>query len=751
MQNIIVDKEEDAKEIIKFLEEKKAGKATFLPLSKFNNNNSNNSVEYENYKNGIISKLKDIRDVKKYVYFPKDIVKVNEKYLGIISVFLDKTLIVENIDIAISVTKKIKGIKVVTLNGELFASTGSITGGYSKKVSNILGRKEEIVKLEKEIVSLERKAEETNSDFEDKKAEYILKEKEHSNILNEIYEEKLKIVVKEKEINALREKVGEISEKIKNINNEIENITKESNEILTNKSIIEEVKGKLVEELEKMNDERLKLKENLNDEDTSSKIEEIAEDIMNVKISIASFEESENSIIEILERITSEEKELEERKEKRNTELLEYEKENTNLGQRIEENTSDINKIEEENVENKRAVHFGQKATNEEIKEGIKNIEKLIENYRKYVPNYTEEYGSRVLEIIFYCFTAPYIQQIRSCFKSTDSKEGISPFLFIGGTPFSGKTKLLNLIVYRMIGIEKKKRGEKETVSTYSSIVPKNSKWRANTIDQLDYWLREDNVYPIFVDELDKDFFANPERSDKLVTNLVNDTGFHGKSGCLIGTTNSNSFEMPKRSARRSYYIKIDKVFDEKRFSECNREYNKILNKTNNKLFKDFVVRMAEELSKENVKLDNYSQTSNSEKIDFLFLTRKIFREYFEIADIKIPKWFPQNRYNDISEQNMEKWKSCYQMLPEKFKVIEEDGKKIYGFNLRELNVDKNTKENVSYYEAMANQCIIVNSDQYLKFDIEKFHEWIGIPVPKELRKKKNIFNFFKKKQSSNT
>ena len=385
MQNIIVEKEEDAKEIIKFLEEKKAGKATFLPLSKFNNNNSNNSnnsVEYENYKNGIISKLKDIREVEKYVYFPKDIVKVNEKYLGIVSVFLDKTLIVDNIDIAISVTKKIKGIKVVTLNGELFASTGSITGGYSKKVSNILGRKEEIAKLEKEIVSLERKAEETNNEFEDKKAEYILKEKEHSNILNEIYEEKLKIAVKEKEINALREKVEEISEKIKNINSEIENITKESNEILTNKSIIEEVKEKLVEELEKINDERLKLKENLNDEDTSSKIEEITEDIMNVKISIASFEESENSIIEILERITSEEKELEERKEKRNTELLEYEKENTNLGQRIEENTSDINKIEEENVEIKELQNEIRKEK-EEKQNIIKLLNKKIEENDK--------------------------------------------------------------------------------------------------------------------------------------------------------------------------------------------------------------------------------------------------------------------------------------------------------------------------------------------------------------------------------
>ena len=381
MQNIIVEKEGDAKEIIKFLEEKKAGKATFLPLSKFHNN-SNNSVEYGNYKNGIISKLKDIRDIEKHVYFPKDIVKVNEKYLGIISVFLDKTLIAENIDIAISVTKKIKGIKVVTLNGELFASTGSITGGYSKKVSNILGRKEEIVKLEKEIVSLERKAEEISKEFEAKKAEYILKEKEHSNILNEIYEEKLKIAVKEKEINSLREKVEEISEKIKNINSEIENITKESNEILTNKSIIEEVKEKLVEELEKINDERLKLKENLNDEDTSSKIEEITEDIMNVKISIASFEESENSIIEILERITSEEKELEERKEKRNIELLEYEKENTNLGQKIEENTSDINKIEGENVEIKELQNEIRKEK-EEKQNIIKLLNKKIEENDK--------------------------------------------------------------------------------------------------------------------------------------------------------------------------------------------------------------------------------------------------------------------------------------------------------------------------------------------------------------------------------
>lgn len=388
MQNIIVEKEEDAKEIIKFLEEKKAGKATFLPLSKFNNysNNANliNNLELENknYKNGILSKLKDIREVEKYVYFPKDIIKVNEKYLGIISVFLDKTLIVENIDIAIAVTKSIKGMKVVTLNGELFASTGSITGGYSKKVANILGRKEEIAKLEKEIISLERKSEETIKEFENKKTEYILKEKEYSNILNEIYEEKLKIAVKEKEINGLKEKGEETLEKINNINVEIENITVQSKKILENKEKIEEIKEKLIQELEKMHEERVKLKENLDDEDTSNKIEELADDIMNVKISIASFEESENSIAEILERITSEENELLERKKKKNKELSEYQEENVSLEQKIEKNTGDITKIEEENVEIKELQNKIRKEK-EEKQNIIRLLNKKIEENDK--------------------------------------------------------------------------------------------------------------------------------------------------------------------------------------------------------------------------------------------------------------------------------------------------------------------------------------------------------------------------------
>ena len=131
-----------------------------------------------------------------------------------------------------------------------------------------------------------------------------------------------------------------------------------------------------------MHEERVKLKENLDDEDTSNKIEELADDIMNVKISIASFEESENSIVEILERITLEENELLERKKKKNNELSEYQEENVSLEQKIEKNTGDITKIEEENVEIKELQNEIRKEK-EEKQNIIRLLNKKIEENDK--------------------------------------------------------------------------------------------------------------------------------------------------------------------------------------------------------------------------------------------------------------------------------------------------------------------------------------------------------------------------------
>ena len=42
------------------------------------------------------------------------------------------------------------------------------------------------------------------------------------------------------------------------------------------------------------------------------------------------------------------------------------------------------------------------------------------------------------------------------------------------------------------------------------------------------------------------------------------------------------------------------------------------------------------------------------------------------------------------------------------------------------------------------------NSSDIIEIKIKEFHDWIGVPLPKELEHKKTILDFFKKKKSEN-
>ena len=106
--------------------------------------------------------------------------------------------------------------------------------------------------------------------------------------------------------------------------------------------------------------------------------------------------------------------------------------------------------------ENGNTKPFGQKAGKEEIKNSIESIVKLIENYRKYVIDYNDNYGSRIIEIILYTFTSPFIQDIRFKLESDSEKLDVPQFLFIGGTAGSGKSNLLQ-ILQKMLGLSKSK------------------------------------------------------------------------------------------------------------------------------------------------------------------------------------------------------------------------------------------------------------------------------------------------------
>ena len=46
-------------------------------------------------------------------------------------------------------------------------------------------------------------------------------------------------------------------------------------------------------------------------------------------------------------------------------------------------------------------------------------------------------------------------------------------------------------------------------------------------------------------------------------------------------------------------------------------------------------------------------------KLDFLYYTREIFKEYFEIAGIELPDFFPLSRVDAATKNNMLMWQNC--------------------------------------------------------------------------------------------
>ena len=377
-------------------------------------------------------------------------------------------------------------------------------------------------------------------------------------------------------------------------------------------------------------------------------------------------------------------------------------------------------------IETQETRRFGKRATNEEIKNSIENIFQLIESYEKYVPRYEADYGSRIIEAILYSFSAPFLQELRKRItkESTSKKElNIPMFMFLGGDSHSGKTTLTKLI-RKMMGIY-----DIIDPPVYSGIIGKTSpQWRADTIKQINVWLREDNVVPMFVDELDDNFFT--QRTEELIKDLANETATSERNTCcFIGNTNTKKFRMPNQAERRSYYIPIDRPINKS--AEADASYNRIASETDSILFDDFVMRMSKKIVNDNVDFDKYNNCLDGKKLDFLFPTREIFKEYFEIAGKEIPEWFPMKRRDDTALRNMEKWQTRYDANQELFVIKENNGKKVYFFDLNLLNKmmgQNNLGE--EYLDALYPEVKLYQSNEIVKLDIKKFHKWIKRDIP---------------------
>lgn len=144
LQNIVVDRDEDAKRMIDYLRANRFGRATFLPIS---------SVRGRT----LTSQERNVLSMPGCVGVASELVDFDSKYQGVIDNLLGRTVVAEDLNAGIAIQRAGRyQFRLVTLEGDVMHSGGSMTGGsVQSRMTSLLSRTREIEESEAALKKIE--------------------------------------------------------------------------------------------------------------------------------------------------------------------------------------------------------------------------------------------------------------------------------------------------------------------------------------------------------------------------------------------------------------------------------------------------------------------------------------------------------------------------------------------------------------------------------------------------------------------
>jgi len=294
LQNIVTEDEFAAKRAIEFLKRNNLGRATFLPVS---------SVKPRTLEPEVLSQ---VRGMEGFEGIAADMVSCGSRFRGIILNLLGRTVIVDNMDSAIKMARHFGySFRIVTRDGEILNTGGSITGGSQPSTfSSLISRHRVIKELEGKIKAAGKRQKELD--------EQISAVEQESRQIAEQLEERRK-ALSDLELVRLRDEshVARLLENIKRLQAKAEMLKQQEDEIDAN---IRKIEGEIVQETEntrRIEEEIQGLKELIRSQQVRNKDEQdkrnlLHTDINDYRVSINSIAESIQNIKEQLEQIREE-------------------------------------------------------------------------------------------------------------------------------------------------------------------------------------------------------------------------------------------------------------------------------------------------------------------------------------------------------------------------------------------------------------------------------------------------------------
>ncbi len=210
--NIVVEDETSAKAAIRFLKERNAGRATFLPLTSIKGN--------------VLSQPGLSRE-KGYVGIGCELVSYDRKYTTVAEYLLGRTVVTDDIENASVIARKYGyKFRIVTLDGQLINAGGSYTGGSAAARAGVMSRSSDIEKLEERIRKTEKAVAKLTAEINEE-LEAIAESKSFiegiendlSNVESELYRNDGDIKLYEEKVKACEERIEKTKAQLSDFEN----------------------------------------------------------------------------------------------------------------------------------------------------------------------------------------------------------------------------------------------------------------------------------------------------------------------------------------------------------------------------------------------------------------------------------------------------------------------------------------------------------------------------------------------------
>ncbi len=184
---VIVDDVSAARRIIEFVKKEKKGRITLIPMDRV-----------ANWKPSFTQPSNNLK-------FLKAEIKVPEAYCSLIDILLGDVIIVPTLDEAITLSEKYPQFRFVSEQGEMVNFNREISSGeISDRSVSIVGRKEQLQKIEQEVKAIERQVSELNEQISATDREIAQTQEAIQNQTNELNDLQTKQIELEKEENQLQ-------------------------------------------------------------------------------------------------------------------------------------------------------------------------------------------------------------------------------------------------------------------------------------------------------------------------------------------------------------------------------------------------------------------------------------------------------------------------------------------------------------------------------------------------------------------